>query len=430
MGAQDTKTLRADTLFVGVVVALLASLLLVLNPEPASAAKDQGRLTPIVVAPVPQKKILPVRGSDGRWHVMYELQLTNTLAGPATLRSAAVVNADNGRALLSLTAEEMISGEYLHTLNRTSAETTEFASNEARVLILNLSFPSKKEVPAEVVHRFEAEGADPFSQPATVGDVEADASNQQPSVFGYQAGRVRFSQDAAPVLSPPLEGDGWLASNAPPGPTSHVTAIVGLDGKPQATERWAADWIKVDPSGRAYTGERTNPESWFGYGAKVKAAAPGVVTAVRDGEPNQTAGTMPADLTFEQLPGNYVAIKMKGGFTAAYAHLAPGSTKVDVGDEVRTGQQLGLMGNSGASLAPHLHFHIVNGSSVLASDGFPFTFNSFELAAQTDIDALRAALQGEPGFPTRDQMTPTPRADQLPLDFTISDFPGRADRTG
>jgi hypothetical protein len=105
MGAQDTKTLRADTLLVGVVVALLASLLLVLNTEPASAAKDQGRLTPIVVAPVPQKKIVPVRGSDGRWHVMYELQLTNTLAGPATLRSADVVNADNGSPLEEITAD-------------------------------------------------------------------------------------------------------------------------------------------------------------------------------------------------------------------------------------------------------------------------------------------------------------------------------------
>ena len=97
---------------------------------------------------------------------------------------------------------------------------------------------------------------------------------------------------------------------------------------------------------------------------------------------------------------------MKGGFTAVYAHLVPGSVSVEVGERVRAGHHLGLLGNSGASLAPHLHFHIVDGPNVSASDGYPFVFDSFKLAAQSDISALAAALQGEAAFPPRDQMAP------------------------
>lgn len=44
-----------------------------------------------------------------------------------------------------------------------------------------------------------------------------------------------------------------------------------------------------------------------------------------------------------------------------YAHLKKGSIKVKVGQRVRQGQVIGIMGSSGASTAPHLHFEIHNG---------------------------------------------------------------------
>jgi murein DD-endopeptidase MepM/ murein hydrolase activator NlpD len=393
---------RASALAIVLIAALAAT-----APAPGHAA-DQGRITPIVVDPIPQKKIIPVEGSDGRWHLMYEFQLTNSLKGDADLRSVSAVDTEDKRTLLDLDAEEIIAGEYLHTLNQTSATTTVFESNQSRILILNLSFPSKRAVPERITHRFRVAGAQPFGG--------------RPTTFSYPAGKLRISGGDPPVLSPPLLGEGWLASNAPPGPTSHVNAIIGIDGKLQAAERWAIDWIQIDASGRVYNGESTDPESWVGYGATIVAAKKGVVTAARDGMPNATPGDMPPGLTFDELPGNYVAVEMKGGLTAVYAHMKPGSVAVEVGDRVKTGRALGELGNSGASAAPHLHFHVVNGPHVAASDGYPFVFDSFELAAQSDINALLAALKGEAGFPTRDEMSPVARADQLPLDFTINDF--------
>jgi len=52
---------------------------------------------------------------------------------------------------------------------------------------------------------------------------------------------------------------------------------------------------------------------------------------------------------------------------------------VKLGDKVRKGQALGLVGNSGNSTEPHLHFHISNGNSPLGSDGLPYQIAEFEV---------------------------------------------------
>ncbi len=50
---------------------------------------------------------------------------------------------------------------------------------------------------------------------------------------------------------------------------------------------------------------------------------------------------------------------------SVYGHLVAGSPAVKVGDEVKTGQLVGLLGNTGASTGPHLHLEtIVDGTHV------------------------------------------------------------------
>ena len=50
---------------------------------------------------------------------------------------------------------------------------------------------------------------------------------------------------------------------------------------------------------------------------------------------------------------------------SVYGHLIAGSPAVKVGDEVKTGQLVGLLGNTGASTGPHLHLEtIVNSTHV------------------------------------------------------------------
>ena len=55
--------------------------------------------------------------------------------------------------------------------------------------------------------------------------------------------------------------------------------------------------------------------------------------------------------------GNHVYVKHEDGTVSRYAHLS--AVNVRVGQKVGAGQLLGLLGNSGNSTGPHLHFEVL-----------------------------------------------------------------------
>lgn len=63
--------------------------------------------------------------------------------------------------------------------------------------------------------------------------------------------------------------------------------------------------------------------------------------------------------------GNYVKIKHNEEYHTLYAHLAYGSVTLNVGDTVKKGEQIGLMGNTGYSTGNHLHYEVYkNGNKI------------------------------------------------------------------
>ncbi len=84
-----------------------------------------------------------------------------------------------------------------------------------------------------------------------------------------------------------------------------------------------------------------------GYGAEVHAIAAGVV--------------IETDNPFNTSLGVHVTIEhvIEGRtIVSVYAHMQSGSMTLRVGDEVAVGQVIGLVGSTGASTGPHLHFEI------------------------------------------------------------------------
>jgi murein DD-endopeptidase MepM/ murein hydrolase activator NlpD len=72
-----------------------------------------------------------------------------------------------------------------------------------------------------------------------------------------------------------------------------------------------------------------------------------------------------------------VVERIAPGQYAAYVHLQPGSVRVKIGQRLRPGQVIGLLGNSGNTTGPHLHFGIQDGPDILTSNSLPFEIGSF-----------------------------------------------------
>jgi len=55
--------------------------------------------------------------------------------------------------------------------------------------------------------------------------------------------------------------------------------------------------------------------------------------------------------------GNHVIISHGYGFKTLYAHMS--KIYVKVGDDIKRGQTIGVVGNTGSSTGPHLHYEVI-----------------------------------------------------------------------
>jgi murein DD-endopeptidase MepM/ murein hydrolase activator NlpD len=104
---------------------------------------------------------------------------------------------------------------------------------------------------------------------------------------------------------------------------------------------------------------------------------------VTEGLPEQTPGKYPTNIALDAADGNSVILDLGEQHYAMYAHMQTGSIKVHKGERVKLGQVIGLVGNSGNSVAPHLHFQVNDRPSSLASNGLPYDIRSFEVVGKT-----------------------------------------------
>lgn len=86
-------------------------------------------------------------------------------------------------------------------------------------------------------------------------------------------------------------------------------------------------------------------------GVPVFAVRDGVVIGVRDGEPDENTNNL--DTTQR---ANYVYMRHGTNERSQYVHLKRGSITVTPGQFVPAGTQIGMVGSSGPSRAPHIHF--------------------------------------------------------------------------
>ncbi len=121
-------------------------------------------------------------------------------------------------------------------------------------------------------------------------------------------------------------------------------------------QRFAFDFLGLDEKGSTRKGQAQINEDYFAFAREILTPADGIVTDVISGVRDNVPGSMNP---YSAL-GNAVFIRHREQEVSLFAHLKLGSIKVKVGDKVKTGQVIGLCGNSGNSSEPHLHYHLQN----------------------------------------------------------------------
>lgn len=162
-------------------------------------------------------------------------------------------------------------------------------------------------------------------------------------------------------------------------------------------QRYGYDFVIVNEQGVMYRGARKNSDDWYGgqpddneayfaFGQPVHAAGTGRVVDVHDGEADNRR-VDPIDFTKRETAGggNYVVIDHLNGEFSWFGHMKHGSIKVKPGQSVAQGEILGLIGASGDSLFPHLHYELRTGPGIKGVEGLPSYFSGFRrvLGSQT-----------------------------------------------
>jgi hypothetical protein len=198
---------------------------------------------------------------------------------------------------------------------------------------------------------------------------------------------IAVRKDLPPVIvGSPMHGPGWLAMETTSPLTHHFSAQITMNGVTRVPQRYAQDWILLDPvNGQAAAGNASLARNYYGFGKEIYAVADGTVMEAGDGLPDiETIYSAPPP-TISTLAGNYVIIDIGNKKYACYAHMINGSVRVKAGDSVKEGQVLGLMGNSGNSDLPHLHFQIVTDTpSFLGAEGYPHVYRSFNVTGKVN----------------------------------------------
>jgi len=116
-----------------------------------------------------------------------------------------------------------------------------------------------------------------------------------------------------------------------------------------------------------------DPAAYRIYGRSVVAPCAGKIVTAIDGFPDRIV----PETDRVNRSGNYAILRC-GAADIVLAHFRPRSLSVQTGMEVKVGDRIAEVGNSGASDEPHLHIHAQrpgSASTPLSGDPLPIRFN-------------------------------------------------------
>lgn len=342
------------------------------------------------------QSVTPVPATDGFIHLAYAAQVTNILPTTAVVQSITPVDAldgfkPTGKNSVIDTDDADITGK-IRLFNRslldrprvdTVVDFTRMPGGSSGVTFFDVRFKRANALPRLLSHRIAIQFGDPAQSVTTSTD---------PVVVNCQP---------LDVLVPPLTGSGWWNGNGccmTVGP--HRGATLPLNGDIRVPEVFAIDYVQLNDHNGCCRGPVTDLTSWSFFRAPILAAADGTVVEMENGLPEQIPGP-PKGVTLANAAGNHIIEAIGGGHYILYAHLHTNSipSRIKVNGRLRAGQQIGELGNTGSSTAPHLHFQVMDRPSALDASGLPFVFVAQQLEGTVIGTANAAEKAYESGQP-------------------------------
>lgn len=382
-------------------------------PSSAASALPAQVFTPVVGAVMFAPT--PFAGSDGQHHLVYEISLTNFTNGQVTVTGLRTVDSQSTTTLASF--DEAAVAVRTKPTGAPAGGTAPgapdgysnvLAGGQNGIVFVHVVIPEGAALPEQLTHEVDV-----------VAEVAPPGSNRMTESLAA----VRVGGGEVPVLGAPLAGPNYLAADACCDAIRHTHAVLPINGTAYLAQRYAVDWEQSDDQGHLFVGDPTDPASYRIFGDDVLAVADGTVAQSRNDLPEQTPGTYPQGIPLDEADGNNLVLDIGNGFYVNYAHMRPGSVRFEAGQTVKRGDVLGAVGNTGNSVAPHLHVHVMNGPSFLASQGVPSATESFTVTGQvaSTADFDRSESDGTP-LVVKPGVGTTEHTGQMVLDQTLVTF--------
>lgn len=366
-----------------------------------SLAHASEAMTPVLMEV--QDAPIPFAGSDGKTHLVYELGLRNFSSANVEFQKVEILGDDT--VIAALDAAEIKERLQPYGQRETAAS---LAGGVSANLFLHLTLAQNQPVPKRLSHRMR---------------LHVDAAPPGQQAMGETGGEVTIDNQPVALIGPPLHGSRYISADSCCDASRHTRAALPVNGRIWIAQRYAVDWEQIDDSGRIYHGRQAEDSSYTIWGKEVFAVADAKVVSVVDNLPSQTPGQFPTNIPIEQADGNAVVLDLGKNRYCIYAHLQAGKITVHSGDMVKRGQVIGLVGNSGNSVAPHLHFHVMSTPTALAANGLPYEIDSFQVTGATPGTHAfdEAESKGTP-LATTPFSPPREIAKAMPLDQLIITF--------
>lgn len=327
----------------------------VTEPQKENLSTAATQWTNLLITPLAKPQVF--ESLNGERFLVYELLLSNFSNNTIKLRGMDVRHGDDTSIVIKPIEESELRKVTIQPAHGSDA--LQFGPGSVGVCFINIAMSKADPVPSSLTH-------------LVVYDQNPPGGKSE--FVEVRAGRVEVETAPPVVIGAPLTGGPWVVYGGFDSTVRHRRALFFVDNQIRCAQRYAIDWIKLDAKNRSMS-DGTGLQSSPSYDQPVLAVADAVVAGVTDRFPDQPLGKPSGDRRFPA--GNSVTLKLASGQYVYYAHLKLGSIKVKEGDQVKKGQQIGVIGNSGNTATPHLHMQITDGPGPFGSNSLPYVFEQF-----------------------------------------------------